>query len=334
MRLKKIFGNTLPNLLTSRDNFFPLQWGQCLCYSRALVPATRFFLTTQLQENNPKLRDSLVSHPRDGGFFLPLTNTPSEIVMCRPDHFQVAYSINPWMSPGSVDQEKAKAQWENLLLVIKGLGVKIHVLTPDPKLPDMVFTRDLGIVSDGKLFFSRFAHGQRRGESQHFRTWCREQLLPVKNLPEIAIEGGDCRQTASRIFVGTGFRSSQKAAGKLGTNVTKDVVTLRLVHPLFYHLDTCFFPLNEQVAFYYPPAFSAESRSELQSRFTTLIELTKKEALNFCANSLVVGNTVLVQQGNPKFCEELASLGYKFIELDLGEFNKAGGGIHCLTFEI
>lgn len=254
--------------------------------------------------------------------------------MCRPDHFQVSYNINPWMNLGSVDPKKAKRQWEELLLVLKSLGVRVHVLMADPSLPDMVFTRDLGVMSCDGIILGSFAHSERQGETAHFVDWCNANNVPIFYPDNITVEGGDCLQTHSHLFVGIGMRTSATAATHLRRLMNKIVVSLELVDPYFFHLDTCFFPLDDTRAFYYPRAFSSTSCELLRTIFSDLMELTEAEAKSFCANSLVIGKKVLVQQGNPSFMKKLETLGYKTIELDLSEFNKSGGGIHCLTLEI
>lgn len=42
-----------------------------------------------------------------------------------------------------------------------------------------------------------------------------------------------------------------------------DVVICDLVDPKFYHLDTCFAPVDETTALWYPPAFSDNTKNEV-----------------------------------------------------------------------
>jgi N-dimethylarginine dimethylaminohydrolase len=106
---------------------------------------------------------------------------------------------------------------------------------------------------------------------------------------------------------------------------------LEIVDPKYYHLDVGFLPLNSQTAFYYPKAFSKESREVLKKLVPNLIEFTREEVEAFSANSVVTGQTVIHQKDSPTFVNKLKEIGYKSIEIDLSEFMKSGGGAHCLT---
>lgn len=106
---------------------------------------------------------------------------------------------------------------------------------------------------------------------------------------------------------------------------------LKLVNERFYHLDTCLFILNERVAFYYPPAFDRASIDWLRANVAELVVVFREEAENFALNSFVHDQVVFMQKGNPETQKKLKEFGYQVVEVDVTEFMKAGGGIHCLT---
>ena len=73
-------------------------------------------------------------------------------LMCPPEHFAVEYAINPWMNPDKpVDVELALAQWERLREAYQDLGHTVHVIAPEPGLPDMVFAANGATVIDGQV---------------------------------------------------------------------------------------------------------------------------------------------------------------------------------------
>ena len=78
------------------------------------------------------------------------------ILMCPPTYYGIEYEINPWMSRsrGSV-ADVAHRQWQALHDALIGLGVKVELMTPQPGLPDLVFTANAGLMFD-KRFFSDF----------------------------------------------------------------------------------------------------------------------------------------------------------------------------------
>ena len=91
--------------------------------------------------------------------------TPRRYLMCRPDHFEVSYRINPWMDvTRGVDRELAVRQWEDLRRIYLELGHEVEVIEPVPGLPDMVFAANGGLVIQGRALGARFTHAERRAE--------------------------------------------------------------------------------------------------------------------------------------------------------------------------
>src|SRR5690606_16793564 len=133
---------------------------------------------------------------------------------------------------------------------------------------------------------------------------------------------------------GTGFRASEKAVPKLKKITGRKIIPLQLIKADFYHLDTCFLPLDNETAFYYPPAFSPASQQQLQTLIPNLLAFTEAEAYAFAANSFVIGKKILIAGPNQGFTQRLQNLGFEPIELDISEFIKAGGGIHCLILPL
>lgn len=258
-----------------------------------------------------------------------------KILMCSARHFSVNYAINPWMKIGSVDSQKAVRQWQCLAQAYERLGVEVEVIQPDAALPDMVFSTDEGVVLDKKVVLGRFKYPERQPESIKYAAWFAEHGYEVMTTSQDHyLEGGECLQWQQQYFLGVGFRTEEATAAELSQLLGKPVTSLPLVDPFFYHLDTCFFPLDDRVAFYYPPAFSAVAKKRLQQTGAKLIAFSEAEAKNFAANSVVVNQTVLTQQGNPEFVKKLRSFGYEVVELEMSEFVKSGGGIHCLSLKV
>jgi len=104
--------------------------------------------------------------------------------------------------------------------------------------------------------------------------------------------------------------------------------------PGFYHLDTCFCPLSETAAIYYPGAFDDYGRSVLAARIPQLIEVSAEESVSFSCNAVVVGRTVVLNEGVPKLTRALELAGYAVRPLRLTEFIKAGGSAKCLTLRL
>jgi len=59
--------------------------------------------------------------------------------------------------------------------------------------------------------------------------------------------------------------------------------------------------------------------------------LTEEEALTFCANSIVLGRTVLMPACPPRVRAQLEEWGFEIVLVDVTEFHKGGGSVRCLT---
>ncbi|MBT0875965.1 hypothetical protein KJQ66_09370, partial [Campylobacter coli] len=66
-------------------------------------------------------------------------------LMCKPEHFTVNYSINPWMEPSRpTDTANAVAQWQKLYDLYVELGHEVELIEPLAGYPDMVYTANGG----------------------------------------------------------------------------------------------------------------------------------------------------------------------------------------------
>lgn len=256
-----------------------------------------------------------------------------KVLLCRPLFYNVSYSINPWMIPGSTNLKKAQEQWERLVEVYLGLDVDVSVIDQQKDLPDMVFATDQAIVYGKTALLSNFRYKERRDENIPYSDWFKRNKYNVKIAKgDIFFEGaGECLFFRDILFAGHGFRSNKKAASYIQETLGIEVIPLKLINPNFYHLDTALFPLNNTTAFFYPEAFDASSLELLKKVVPHLIPLSTKEANSFAANSVVTDHHVVMPGNIPTFKDKVENLGYKAVEVDMSEYIKSGGAAHCLT---
>lgn len=259
------------------------------------------------------------------------------ILMCPPDYYGIEYEINPWMDRriGS-DPERSRLQWSALRDTLLELGAGVELLDPVEGLPDLVFTANAGLVFNRTFVSSRFRYGVRQGETTHFDNWFSAQGFEVVTLPEdLYFEGaGDALFCGDSLFAGYRFRSDARGHLWIGDRLGVEVLPMELVDPRFYHLDTCFCPLAAGEAIYYPGAFDDYGRAVLSDRIARLIPVSAEESVSFSCNAVVVGRTVVLNDGAPKLARSLRDAGYQVRPLSLTEFIKAGGSAKCLTFRV
>jgi N-dimethylarginine dimethylaminohydrolase len=259
------------------------------------------------------------------------------ILMCPPDHYGIEYEINPWMSRSrGAAPQRAHQQWRSLYDALGALGVQVELMTPQPGLPDLVFTANAGLMFHERFFSSRFRHEVRARETPHFDAWFASHGFQVERLPEgMFFEGaGDALFCGQTLFAGYRIRSDAASHQWLGKTLGKLVLPLELVDPRFYHLDTCFCPVAPDLAIWFPGAFDRYGRRVIETHIPELIAVVESEAERFACNAVVVGKTVLMNAGSEQLARDLGNHGYRGVFLELDEFIKAGGSAKCLTLRL
>lgn len=269
--------------------------------------------------------------------------TPSKrtILMCRPKFFTVSYRINPWMHPEfPTDTPLAVRQWEVLYRTYRELGFEVHLVDPIDGLPDMVYAANGGFVLDNIAYGARFTYPERQPEGPAYLNWFDENGFKVA-VPESVNEGeGDFLLVGDAILAGTGFRSATDSHLELAAIFGREVITLELVNPSFYHLDTAIAVLDPQPGFvnpniaYLPSAFNASGLAILRHRFPDAILVTETDAAFLGLNSFSDGYNVVIASRATDFESQLRERGYNPIGVDLSELLLGGGGVKCCTLEL
>ncbi len=276
----------------------------------------------------PGLMDDGGSHGRKA--------TARRYLMCPPEHFAVTYAINPWMRPEvPVDAAAAMAQWARLRQVFIELGHDVRTIEPEPGLPDMVFAANGGTVVGGTVLGARFRYPQRAGEAGAYLRWFRDQGYPRIRAGGHINEGeGDIVFTGRALLAGYGFRTDQAVAAELAEVFGLPVVSLRLVDPRFYHLDTALCVLGPDAAMYYPAAFDEAAKAAIQTHFAELIEAKDEDADVLGLNAVSDGLHVVLPAQAPNLAAQLRELGFEPIGVNVSELRKGGGGPKCCTLEL
>jgi len=265
--------------------------------------------------------------------------TRRTVLMCRPEHFTVSYRINPWMHPEDpTDTGKSLAQWQTLYDLYLELGYDVHLIDPVEGLPDMVYAANGGFVLDGIAYGARFQYPERGPEGPAYMEWFAANGFEVRE-PVSTNEGeGDFLLVGDTIFAGTGFRSDAASHDELRRIYDREVVTLKLIDPSFYHLDTAFAVLDSDggpasVAFL-PKAFDAASLDILDSRFPEAIHVNDADAAVLGLNSFSDGRNVVIASRATDFERQLRERGFVPHGVDLSELLLGGGGVKCCTLEL
>lgn len=276
----------------------------------------------------------------------PIDPSPGRVLLATPEHYEIRYVINPHMegNVGTVDTERAKAQWRALRDAYEDLGIEVFEIPGRPALPDMVFCANQTLPfrrpEDGRtgVVASRMHSVHRAPEVQDFIQFFEEEGYEPIELPDDipgSFEGmGDAIWHTGRYLLwgGHGFRTDPRVYEAISERLNVDILLLSLSDPDFYHLDTCFSVLDRDTVLVFPGAFDETGLALIHSMFWRVLEASDFESRRgFACNAHCPdGKHVLIQAGNPDTCNMLRHNDFEPIELETGEFVKSGGSVFCM----
>ena len=257
------------------------------------------------------------------------------VLMCRPEYFTVSYRINPWMHPEDpTDTSLAVRQWDVLYRTYLDLGFEVHLIDPIAGLPDMVYAANGGFVIDNIAYGASFTYPERQPEGPAYMDWFREAGFDVR-VPEEINEGeGDFLLVNGMILAGTGFRTASNSHEEIARIYGREVVSLNLINPSFYHLDTAVAVLDDTNIAYLPSAFDEASLATLRRLFPDAVIVTEEDAAVLGLNSFSDGYNIVIASRDKDFERQLRERGYNPIGVDLSELLLGGGGVKCCTLEL
>ena len=274
------------------------------------------------------------------------------LLLTDPAHFEVTYTINPWMQPRAWAEDPlghlaaARRRFQSFAATLTAAGARLEIMLGVAGLPDMVFPANAAVVLDRLALLARFRHPERRGEEryfqEHFRALMKRGVIldEVAQIPPTCFQegAGDCIWDAARgrFWAGYGQRSTRQAATEISAFFGQETTALELVSPRFYHLDVCFCPLSGGEVLYYPPAFSAASLATIRNVVApeSLIEATDEDAARFNVNAININDRLVMAKASPDLVARLGERGYRVSEIDLTPFIMAGGGAYCMALRL
>ena len=261
-------------------------------------------------------------------------------LMVEPQHFRVDYAINPFMDPADQPEPVAtRDQWDAVVGAIGAAGGTVEVLPQRPDAPDMVYAMNLGLPlagPDGSLaVLSHMRYAERRMETETAERWFADHGFTPRLLGRDGVgphfEAGDAFAWRGELVVGFGPRTEKLALKHLAHELDVEVRGVRITHPGMYHLDLGFCPLDDTRAMVCPAAFDDASARKLLGLVPEPLVLTEAEAMTFCANSVVVGRTVVMPACPDRVRAQLEAWDFEVVVVGVPEFLKGGGAIRCLT---
>ena len=248
-------------------------------------------------------------------FTIALTRLPSQ----RMHACNLTY-----MQRGAINIDLAKQQHDNYCQHLVKLGCQVETLPADDSLPDCAFVEDVAVVLDEIAIIGQ-PHDSRQPEIELSSEYLKKHrhIEPIE--PNGKLEGGDVLRVGRRLFVGLSSRTDLDGIEQFRNLVDPfgyQVVTVPVTGCL--HLKTACTALDQNTFLINEDWIDAS----VIRQFGELVEIPKSEP--FAANTLRVGNSILVSNSTPQTAE-LLSKTCNIVTVDISEFSKAEAGLTCLS---
>lgn len=259
------------------------------------------------------------------------------ILMCAPMFFDIEYEINPWMhTDNPVDTALASKQWRQLYAIYtEQLDWNVELIDPVEHLPDMVFTANGALTYRERVALPRFRQPDRQPETPKFEAWFKSAGYSELFIPKYDFEGeGDALIWNDILFAGYPWRTDKPAHSEVADFLQIKTISLQLIDPRFYHLDTALTIVNSDTVALYPKAFSEESLKKVHETVPNVIEANDEDAVAYGLNAMSDGKSIVIPENAHHLISKYKEMKMNVITCPITEFQKSGGGVKCLTLEL
>lgn len=236
--------------------------------------------------------------------------------------------------------ETAVNQHRALVRALHDHGVRCHFVPPTPGLADQCFARDATLMTPWGLLELSLAAPHRAAEPHRAARAASAWGVPLLGaLGEGTIEGGDiCLVRPGLVAIGwSGARTSLAGAAALArffeAHGWRAIVTR--FHSHFLHLDTLFNMVARDRAIACLDVLEPAFLAEIEALGIDLVPVDEAEVDQLGANLLCLGDGRLLCTGdNQRLNGELRRRGHDVVALQLDQFTRCGGSVHCLTMPL
>ncbi|HKI48831.1 MAG TPA: arginine deiminase family protein [Desulfobacteria bacterium] len=251
-------------------------------------------------------------------------NTATRVLVRLPaDNYINALSEHPEAT--SINFQKARQQHAAYCEALITAGMAVEILEPLDAFPDSVFIEDNAVILNGRAVLCSMKEASRQGEISYLADTLQSRLPVLRLQAPVFIDGGDVLQTEDTLFVGQSQRTNKEAVTALQALTSKPVIPIAVKQGL--HLKTSVSTLGKNLLVIHPSHIETEPFREFE-----WIEVDEEEA--YAANCLALGEHVILPAGFPKLEQHIQERGFSTLPVDMSEFQKADGGVTCLSLLI
>ncbi len=226
-----------------------------------------------------------------------------------------------------IDIDRAREQHREYEFLLHGLQVLVRRLPAAPWLPDGVFVQDTAIVCDELAVTAPLMLPSRQAEAESTLMALAGYREVVPFTPPATFDGGDVLMADRNVFVGLTGRTNRAAFEQIRQLLERELGEYR-VRPVrvagCVHLKSGCSYIGRNVM-----VINRRWVDAGPFRGFHCIDVPADEP--FGANTLTVHGTVIVSASCPRTADAIGRAGFSVITVDISEFEKAEGGVSCLS---
>lgn len=221
----------------------------------------------------------------------------------------------------TINKSRAIKQHSKYCQVLSDLGLELIKL-PAINYPDSCFVEDTVVIHNEKALITRMGALSRRGEEESIEKLLNEYLEVKKATAPATIEGGDVIHLEYQFICGITQRTNIDGINQMSEWL--DIPVKICADPMIIHLKSYVTYLGNNTVITTKSYFD-------HPVFTSFEKLTVKDEERYAANTLTIGETVLMAKGYPNTHKMIITAGFDIITLEMSEFEKCEGALTCLS---
>ena len=233
--------------------------------------------------------------------------------------------VRTFVGDSAIDMDLARRQHAGYCAVLEECGAEIVRLDANVDLPDAVFVEDAAIALNEMIIVGAMGVESRKAETAAVVTALRNYHEVKRINPPATLEGGDVLRAGRTLLVGKSSRTNEAGISQLR----------ELVEPLGYrvravpvhgclHLKTGCCALPDGALLVNRKWIDCEAIGGFE-----LIDVPGEEP--WAANVALIRSSVIVPANHVRTAEKIARRGFEVHGVDISEFQKAEGGVTCLS---
>jgi dimethylargininase len=227
---------------------------------------------------------------------------------------------------GPPDYSLAIQQHQEYIEALKRCELDVTVLNADENYPDSVFVEDTALLTPQCAIITNPGAASRKGEVVEMFNVLKRFYSNVETIVDPGtLDAGDVMMVDKQFFIGLSKRTNENGTHQLiallnGYGMTGSTITLE--NALHLKSGVSYLEQNNLLA-------TGEFLSKTEFQQFNIIKVDNDES--YAANCVWINDKVLVPKGFPKAMRKIEKFGYETIEVDVSEFQKADGGLSCLS---